>query len=322
MNRLVLAVFTVGALLSTNVLALPVALPGGPVFVQFNTAEQYSASNDIGNVANPAAAGFEGNWGIVQITNLSIGTVVSPTGSRIAGPGATIFSDGQNGGEQILGMFYGVVNNPGGPPFTSIGGVLDLYYWSSNNQVINTPFSSADLVKRGQGGSQSGNTAGAYLGFTCSPGTPGCTFLARFDFTPGADVSTTSNTNTIVTPANSSTSEAYLSVDTATPGVWTGFLASNFFTLDPIDQVCGSGIACTSPNDLRLEATFTRNGAEPWDIANTDIIGLGKGGSFGAFVVPEPDSLALLAIGLTAVGVAGSRRKHPVDRLTNPAPLG
>jgi PEP-CTERM motif-containing protein len=309
-----LALFAAGALLSTSAFAIPIALPSGPLFVEFLAAEQYSKKNDINNIKNLARAFVtEGNWGIVEITTISVGTVLSPTGWQITGPGQTIFSNGQNpgliGGQQILGIFYGVLNNPGGPPDTSTGGVLDLYFWNDNNQTIsiNTPFLSTDLLKRNQGGSQSLNAGDQYLGFTCLPNTLGCTFLARFDFTFGADV-TGVNTNTIFTPTGSPTSETYLSVDTTTVGAWTDLLNSNFFTLNPNQQTCGSpGVACLSPNDLRLDTTFKPNGG--WDVIETDIIGLGKNGSFRAFVVPEPNSLALLSIGLAVSGAVGARRR-------------
>jgi hypothetical protein len=306
-SRISLAIlgFVASTVTVTSASASPIPLPAGPIFAEFGTREQYSASNDLNNLNNPARAGVEGNWGIVQINRLSVGTVLAPSGSDIGGPGAQIFSDGQNSGQQILGIFYGVQNNPGGPPFTSTGGILDLYFWSSNNQSVSTPFSASDLSKRGQGGSESGNAAGSYLGFTCAPNTPGCTFLARFDFTPGADTTGTNNVNTIFTANASSISNAYLSVDTGTVGAWTGMLNSDFFALDPNNQPCGPTIACSSPNDVRLGASLSRAGAGPWDVDGTDIIGLGKSGTLRAVAIPEPDSLILVSIGLVMVMVVG-----------------
>jgi hypothetical protein len=313
MKKLTLALFTAAALMSSGVIATPISLPGGPLFFEFLAAEQYSKTNDINNPSNPARAGItEGAWGIAEITSISVGTVLSPTGWQITGPGQTIFSNGQNpgqvGGQQVLGIYYGIQNNPSGPPDTSTGGVLDLYFWDDNNQTlaINTPFLAQDLSRRGKGGSQSANPGDQYSGFTCLPNTVGCTFLARFNFSFGADVRGV-NTNTIFTPTGSLSSDAYLSVDTATVGAWTGILDSDFFTLNPNQQPCGAtGIACLSPNDLRLNTTFTPNPG--WDIANT-IVGLGKNGSFSAFKVPEPDSLVLLGIALAAAGAVGARRR-------------
>ena len=301
------------ALVVTGAAAMPIVLPGGPLYFQFRTAEQYSPGNDINNSANPAGVGTkpEGNWGIVQIMTISTGTLVPPTGFDIAGPGATVFSDGQNNGQQILGMFYAVLNNPGVSPSTSTGGVLDLYFWDKSSQLISAPLDPQDLGKRGKGGSQSGNSAASapsqYQDFTCLPNTLGCTFLARFDFTPGADVRTGFNTNTIFTAANSTVSETYMAVDTATPGFWSDTLDSDFFTFDPIKQPCGPAVACKRANDARLDAPFIL--APDWDIVGSDIVGLAKEGSLRVFSTPEPATLVLLFMGLAAAGAMQARRR-------------
>ena len=302
MKKLTLAVFTAWTLISASVFATPIALPGGPLFFEFLTAEQYSKTNDINNIKNPRGAGTppEGNWGIAEVTSILAGKALAPTGSQIDPLGPTIFSNGQNGGQQILGIFYGVQNNPGSPD-TSKFGTLDLYFWSSNSQNVSSEFSNASLAKR------SGIDGSQYTGFTCQANTLTCTFLARFRFTPGADVS--SQINTIFSPLGSSDFESYLSVDTATPGAWTDLLNTNYFTLNPINQTCGATtVSCTSANDLRADGHFTQFGAGGWDIAGTDIIGLAKNGAFRALVVPEPNSLALFCIGLIVAGAAGARR--------------
>lgn len=159
-SALALLGFVASTFAMTQVYAVPITLPAGPIFAEFGTREQYSASNDLNNLNNPARAGVEGNWGTVLLKSISVGTVLAPTGSDIGGPVTPIFLDGQNAGQQILGIFYGVQNNPGGPPFTSTGGVLDLYFWEVNNQSVGTPFTASDLSKRGQGGSQSGGGGG------------------------------------------------------------------------------------------------------------------------------------------------------------------
>lgn len=292
-----------------NALATPIALPAGPVFLEFRTQEQYSKSNDLNNAANPGRGGIaEGIWGVMEITRLSVGSVQSPSGSQINGSGTTIFTDGQNGGNQILAIYYGILNNPGTAPDTSQGGVLDFYWWDNNNQNISSPFNAADLARRRQGGSHSGNAEGTYQGVTCAANNNlGCHFLARFDFTSGADVN--SQVNTLIAPAGTQNFESYLSVDTGAMGYWSAALDSDFFTLNPGNQRCGDpGVSCVSANDMRTAGDFTRLGAENWDIANTDIIGLGKNGTAGAFVVPEPVSLILVGLGVALIGVCRTGR--------------
>lgn len=301
------------AFTSAGAAATPIVLPFGPLYFEFRTAEQYSPGNAINQSANPAGVGSkpEGNWGIVQITTISIGTLVSPIGLDIAGPGATVFSDGQNNGQQILGIFYAVLNNSGQSPSTSTGGVLDLYFWDNSSQTIKAPLNPMDLGKRGKDGSQSGNSLASapseYQNFTCLPNTVNCAFLARFDFMPGADVRTGFNTNTIFTAANSTVSETYMAVDTGTPGAWSDTLDSDFFTFNPVKQPCGPGVACTSANDARLDAPFIP--APDWDIGGSDIVGLAKTGSLRVFSTPEPATLALLAISLVVAGASRTGRR-------------
>jgi hypothetical protein len=188
----------------------------------------------------------------------------------MAGPGANIFSNGQLGGQQILGMLYAIENNPGGPPNTSKGGTLDLYFWESNNQSIGTGFTANDLLKRGQGGSRNGPSGSSrpseYAGFTCPLSTAGCTFLARFDLGAGADLN--SQIKTIINPAGTSTYDSYLQVDHSVVGNWTDSMDSNFFTLNPANAVCGNPlVSCRQANDMRSRGEFTHAGAEGWDRA-------------------------------------------------------
>ncbi|MDP2008454.1 MAG: hypothetical protein Q8K45_22495 [Rubrivivax sp.] len=283
----------------------PITLPRGPLYFSVRTAEQYSKSNDISNSLNPAkAAANEGNWGIVEVDSIAIGNALMPPGWQINSMGPMIFSNGN--GPQILGIFYGVQNNPSGVgrPVTSKGGTMDLYFWESNiQQDVGTELASGSngLKKR------SGPAGNQYTGFTCSSNTVDCTLLARFDFSAGADLS--SQVNTIYSPPFSSIFDAYLSVDINTPGAWTAALASNYFSLNPAQQVCGVGnTSCTSANDIRADGTFTQSGTGDWNISDTDIVGLSKDGALRAFVVPEPDALMLTALALVALGVAGGRR--------------
>ena len=210
MKKLQFVASVVGALVAAPVLAVPIGLPAGPLyFPTQSNAEQISVSNSL--------PGAMGNRGIVQISIIQQGTTLAPTGSDIQGGGSTIFVNGQSGGNQILGVFYGP-DFLAGDPLHATGGILDLYWWDVNNQNVGTELTSAaNLAKFGVG-------SDTYTGFSCPPATPGCTFLGRLDFAsgsapgiPGVTISTT------VDPTSSDgTSKSYLSMDTATPGASDG----------------------------------------------------------------------------------------------------
>ncbi len=283
------------------------APPTGPIVIHLFDDEQFAANNDITGPNNSTpynainAAGTEGNWGIIQISQIVQGTVLAPPGSDIQGGGAQLFFNGQNGGEQLLGIFYGVHVDTVGSLSTASGGVLDLYLFSGSSQNPGTDLMNAsNLAKR--------TAQNQYTGYTCAGGnTANCTFLAQLDFVYGAN-GAGDTTTTIVTPANpgtgDGTAQSYLSVNTADPGLWTTALDDNFFTLDPNDA------ALPNTPDVRLSNNFTHNGAGAWSVPGTDIVGLASSDPGRADPVPEPASLGLLRrrpVRVCRVGTAAPR---------------
>jgi len=326
MKRIALSALVATGLVSAGTFAAPIVLPNAPIFLQYVDAEQFSATNDIGNAANPItfhpAAGTEGTWGILQVTSMQLGTVLNPLGSDIQGGGPTFFSNGQNGGNQVLGIFHSLhTDSVGVTKTTSTGGVIDLYWWDVNAQNVGVELSSAtNLPKR--------TAVDQYTGFTCVSGTPGCTFLARLDYVSGQEPGSLA---TITTPANpftgDGTSRSYLNVDTSVVGAWTGQLDTNFFTRDPNNNLIGfayppsavtpapGGVSFPSARDIRLDNNFSHGGATAWnvDIPGTpnDIVGLQSNDPARTFIVsniPEPGSLALLGLAFAAIATAGRRR--------------
>lgn len=283
------------------------APPTGPILIHLNDDEQFSASNNITgpNNATPYSAintsGTEGNWGIAEISSIQQGTVENPVGSDIQGGGSTLFVNGQNSGEQILGIFYGVHVNSVGPTLTTAsGGVLDLYLFSGTTQQnVGTEIASAaNLGKR--------TAQNQYTGFTCAGGnTANCTLLAQLNFVYGAN-GAADTTTTIASPANPVTSDgtaqSYLSVNTADPGLWTSALNDNFFTLDPNNN------PLPDTPDVRLTNSFAHGGAGAWD-GPGNVIGLLSSDPGRAAPVPEPGTLSLLASALLGFGVWVRRRK-------------
>lgn len=312
--------FTLGILAFCNAAsAVPVTLPAGPIFIDYRSAEQYSVSNDINNALNPAAPGVsEGNWGIVQVDRIRVGQALSPAGWQIDPLGPTIFTNAI-GGPQILGIFYGVQQSPGSP-VVSTGGSLDLYYWNSNTQDVAAETTLGNLSKR------SGLAGSQYSGFTCLPSTPGCTFLVRLDFSPGADIG--SQVNTIYSPPSTNSFETYYTVDTSVQGDWTDEFDSNYFSLNPAQQTCGgAGVSCQSANDVRTDGTYGVTSVGGWSIAGTDIIDLRKDGASRAFDIPEKGSLPLAVLALALLALARWTRREsgpgigcPLPPPTGPSP--
>src|SRR5260370_40964842 len=110
-----LAVFAAAVLTGATVMAAPITLPVGPLFIQYTNDEQFSLTNSIhSTAATTGAVTSEGNWGILQISSIVKGTALNPTGSDIQGGGANEFPAAGAGGHPITGSFYGTTANPSG----------------------------------------------------------------------------------------------------------------------------------------------------------------------------------------------------------------
>ena len=188
-----LAVFAAAVLTGATVMAAPITLPVGPLFIQYTNDEQFSVSNSILSTdATTGAVTREGNWGILQISSIVKGTAQNPLGSDIQGGGASVFSGGGPGGPQITGIFYGTtINSPNGSSAT--GGKIDLYWQDSG-----TANTGADLAAGFNPALRPNQKT--YTGYA-EPGNPKFIFLAQLVYGPGCDSGGANHVCTGVAPA-------------------------------------------------------------------------------------------------------------------------
>jgi hypothetical protein len=305
-KKLMLSVLAASTVASAVASAAPIGLPAGPIFIQYNNAEQFAVNNDI---PIPGGGTPQGAWGIVQISSIQQGTPFSPTGSDIGGGGPTLFTDGAGG--QILGIFYGAhILSSGLGGTTAEFGVMDLYWWQGAPlQNVSAELASSSNLSKLTAQNQ-------YTGFTCATGnTANCTLLAQLDFVPGSDPGVANVTfSTPVIPGTiDGTSKSYLSVDTSVVGAWTTALDTNFFTLDPLNNPVGfvyPGLVVSYPAaaDVRLDSNFSANGGSAWSVAGTDIIGL-RSNDPARGSIPEPGTVALVGLALAIAGGMARRRR-------------
>jgi len=298
-----LAVFAAAVLTGATVMAAPITLPVGPLFIQYTNDEQFSVSNSIHSTnATSGAVTSEGNWGILQISNIFKGTALNPQGSDIQGGGANIFTDGGVGGHQITGIFYGTQVNPGG--LSAQGGVVDLYW-----QDVGKANTGADLAS-GFDPTRRLNQK-TYTGYA-EPLNPGFIFLAQLIYGPGCDNNPLHNVCTGVAPGTGDgTAKSYQSVNLAAGGLWASQLNSDFFTLD------ANGQPLAPAQDIRTDSNFSQNGASAWNgVASQcvpgvpcDIIGLRSNDPVRLQVTPEPGTLSLFGLGMLGMGFLRRRKQ-------------
>ena len=289
-----LAVFAAAVLSGATVMAAPITLPVSPLFIQYTNDEQFSVSNSIHSTnATTGAVTSEGNWGILQISNIFKGTALNPQGSDIQGGGANVFTDGGVGGHQITGIFYGTTVNQGG--LSAQGGVVDLYW-----QDVGKANTGADLAA-GFDPTRRLNQK-TYTGYA-EPLNPGFIFLAQLIYGPGCDSNPLHNVCTGVAPGTADgTAKSYQSVNLAAGGLWASQLDTNFFTLDANGQPLGPA------QDVRTDSNFSINGASAWN-GSGDIIGLRSNDPVRALVTPEPGTLSLFGLGMLGMGFLRRRKQ-------------
>jgi len=304
-------------------LAGPIALPSGEgLNVQLNGVTQINPANTdtcvacggavpANNGTQSAAVGGEGNWGVFVINSIAPAVPLVPN-SELSQSGAPFWNNGGGPGSpgpQILAVLYGVQNAVFGVPSTAVDGVIDLYYWDANTQSdANTSLNGGIGLRNNV--SQTGAIGSGYTGYSCAPGTPGCTFLAEFDLVPenapGGGAATFYDASDPTHFAGATYFES--EVDLTKGGAWAASLAADYFTLN--NPALGS-LAMVDPSDV--------NGVSDTRPCFAGECGPGWTGQPGVTVrdsdpvqfftrVPEPGTLSLFGMGLLGLGFMAKRR--------------
>ena len=331
-----LAVTLVGG--AATALAAPIVLPTGPIFGKYLGVEQVAPGNNTVGVGSPfpATSGTtgadcagcvnenlttdkEGTFGVFVIDTLQAGSVITPH-QDIAQSGFPFFVNGQNGGNQITGFFYGTnVKSLNSTGANGNGGVVDLYWWDVNNQSQAAADAANPATLR--------TSQTDFTGYTCAnppPGASGCTFLARLDLVPG----TTDNGSTVdptltarargdLAGTSIGTSQFYLEVDPTAPGAWTSQISGQWF------QFNFDGLVLPDIADVFAQYDFLHctTGCPAWNNSTTGALGENLNDPLKLFVaVPEPGSLAVLGTALLGLGLPWCSRRRRDRRLLEVSP--
>jgi len=283
MKRIALSAFALLCVAGTAA-AAPLALPAGePIFFTYNNLEQVNLANTLLVPGYAPAVGTQGNWGVINVSTIQHGGVLSPNLDISGGP--VFFSDDGPGGTsgQITGILYGIQNTS---TTSASGGTLDLFWHDAGTDTITAACLTGAAI------TGCGPTAATVAAFTSG------TFLARINLASGIDplnaVTTVKSNADATTAGGSGHADAFGNVNVAAGGSWATALNGDWF------------ITAFGTRDLRFSDFFNID-VTNWN-APGGTVGVRSNDPTRVFTaVPEPATLTLLGVGLA--GLAYRRRR-------------
>lgn len=280
---------------------LPGANAEDGLFLQFKNKEQISSTNSIKNDWNgdndfDDPGETEGNWGIFDVSSITLGDFTSDPQNFDPATGGQIWAADLSTGE-FTGMFGGITVLQAGEPgyvageLNAVGGWLDLYYDADDDGDLAGALPTDRTAEDG------------FTGFTDG------TLLARFNFLLGGIGPDISITGDSVPTVGTNFAGIALSFGTvadvngdgnidAADGAWAEALDSDYFHTELGDNTA----------DIRFRNIY--EGPLPTWNGTDDIIGASSTDPARMVIVPEPTTMALFGLGLLGVAGISRRRKE------------
>ncbi len=322
--KIVVAVGLAGAVGTSGAATTLNGLAAGGLYFNYYGIEQVNQYNAIAN----GSGGFEGNWGLIQVSSVYNANILNPNQSLSTGS-SMLWNNGSGNG-QIIGLFYGV--NFTANPQVATGGQIDLYWLpnaTSAFDVYNLNPANRTAANQFNGVT---NALNAQLLMSSSFSTGSVPYYGP---TSPAGWNTSTVYSTTDPMMSNGSASSYLSVN-AGAGAWGATMDSNWFLKNtngqsltgnvtyfkpPVGPTFDSGMTYAGgAQDARTSNSYeVLAGASIWNDYGNGTVGFNiSSGAVTSYIssptptvafdsVPEPGTVS--AIGAALVALAFGRRR-------------